>query len=104
VAGGQLVSLRDDSKRLMLLQNDTGRWLQTQDLATDGQWVLTVSQQANRLICSSGGTQVQVSLNSKPAALRDLAGNTWPNWEWNEGQLTLYLVALDASVCLNVVK
>ena len=104
VAGGQLVSLRDDGKRLMLLQNDTGRWLQTQDLATDGQWVLTVSQQANRLICSSGGTQVQVSLNSKPAALRDLAGNTWPNWEWNEGQLTLYLVAPDASVCLNVVK
>ncbi len=58
LVGGQFVKLTGRDESLTLLQNDSDRWLQAQDLATDGRWVLALRQNHSQLVCFSGGTRV----------------------------------------------
>jgi len=104
LAGGQYITLTGQDKSLTLLQNDSGQWLQAQDLATDGQWVLAMRQNQSQLLCFSGGMRAQINLGSKPEEIRDTAGHTWTGWDWDEGKLTLHPMDANAAVCLNVVE
>ena len=101
---GQFAKLTGPSESLALLQNDSGRWLQAQGLATDGGWVLTLRQNHRQLVCFQGGTRTQVSWENKPVELHDAGGHVWPDWEWSEGKLTMHQTASDQAICLTVVE
>jgi len=102
LSGGQIIKLTGRGESLTLLQNDVGRWLQAQGLATDGRWALMLQQNQDRWVCSDGGTRTQVSAEDRPAQLRDAAGGAWPDWEWDSGILTILNTTPDETVCLNV--
>jgi len=102
--GGQFLRLKRRGRGIALLQNDSGRWLQAQGLATDGQWVLTLRRERNRQVCFGGGTHIEVHLAERPVALRRTDGQLWTAWQWHRGTLTVRSPDPDTAVCLDVLR
>ncbi len=102
--GGWQIRLTDKDKSLILLQNDSAQWLQTQDAATDGRWVLVLQQNRSRQVCFEGGTRTQVNLGSRPANVFDAGERMQFDWEWMQDELVLHNATPDTTICLNVME